>query len=117
MEDENNDNYNSSKSITNHLNEFQIRVNIIIYYQLSVPNYDIKTFGKTEDIIFTIVLFSKLTNKEWTISRKYSDLLELNALLSEYYLKVPFFPKRNGSDQNLRELELRKNVIEKYLNV
>ena len=32
MEDENNDNYNSSKSITNHLNEFQIRVNIIIYY-------------------------------------------------------------------------------------
>ena len=51
------------------------------------------------------------------MTRKYSDLLELNALLSQFYVKVPFFPKRNASDKNLRELELRKTMIEKYLLV
>ena len=116
MEDENDDDYMTSSSKFSELSEFQLKVNKNLN-QLQVTNYDIKYYGKTEDILYTIVLYSKLTNKEWKVTRKYSDMLELSALMSQFYIKVPFFPKRNASDKNLRELELRKTLIEKFLNV
>ena len=68
--------------------------------------------------MYTIVLNSQLTNKEWIVTRKFSESQELNNILSDYYSKIPFFPKRSSYDNNnSRELELRKILIEKYLNV
>ena len=67
--------------------------------------------------MYNITLYSKLTNKEWNLTRKYTEFLELNMIFTQFYVKVPFFPKRNSTDRNLRELDMRKTLIEKYLNV
>ena len=69
-----------------------------------------------DDLIYKIELSSEITQKTWHIYKKFTEFVDLNSILSQFFIRVPYFTK-NSSDKSPSEIEIRKTVLEKYLKV
>ena len=80
-----NNNYTNFKNNnpSSEVNKYGIAVNI--------NNYETKMSGMEEAVFFKIDLYSKLSNKSWSVSHKYMDFFELNLIFDKYYVSPPYF--------------------------
>lgn len=58
---------------------------------VNISNYETKMSGMEESVYFKIDLYSKLSNKSWSVSHKYMEFFELNLIFEKYYVSPPFF--------------------------
>ena len=66
------------------VNKYGIAVNIS-------SNYETKINEMREEVYFKIDLYSKLSNKSWSVSHKYMEFFELNLIFEKYYVSPPYF--------------------------
>jgi hypothetical protein len=77
-----------------------------------------KTIDREDVIFYKIELFSHLTDKEWTVMRRYNDFWELNLILEKYFVRIPAFPGKSLTKvKDLNELNKRKTFLDNYLKV
>ena len=72
--------------------------------------------GMEETVFYIINLYSKLSNKSWSVSHKYMDFFELNLIFDKYYVNPPFFP--NGTligNESVSDINNRKGILNQYL--
>ena len=106
----NNNEYNDYKNsyINTDINKYGIAVNI--------SNYETKMTGMEESVFYLINLYSKLSNKSWTVSHKYMDFFELNLIFDKYYVNPPYFP--NGTlvgAEGVTDIQQRKTILDSYI--
>jgi len=106
----NNNEYNDYKNsyINTDVNKYGIAVNI--------SNYETKMTGMEESVFYLINLYSKLSNKSWTVSHKYMDFFELNLIFDKYYVNPPYFP--NGTlvgAEGVTDIQQRKTILDSYI--
>ena len=102
----NNNNYNPI--INTEVNKYGLAV--------SITNYETKMSGMEESVFYLINLYSKLSNKSWTVSHKYMDFFELNLIFDKYYVNPPYFP--NGTlvgTEGVTDIHHRKTILDQYI--
>ena len=102
------DNYNSHNFSNSDINKYGIAV--------CVNNSESKMSGMEETVFYIINLYSKLSNKSWTVSHKYMDFFELNLIFDKYYVNPPFFP--NGTligNEGVTDINNRKSILNQYI--
>ena len=100
------DNYNNFSN--SDINKYGIAV--------CVNNSESKMSGMEETVFYIINLYSKLSNKSWTVSHKYMDFFELNLIFDKYYVNPPFFP--NGTligNEGVTDINNRKSILNQYI--
>ena len=100
--------YNSFNFNNSDINKYGIAVN--------VSNSESKMTGMEETVFYIINLYSKLSNKSWSVSHKYMDFFELNLIFDKYYVNPPFFP--NGTligNESVSDINNRKGILNQYL--
>ena len=103
----NNNNYNNP-IINTEVNKYGLAV--------SITNYETKMSGMEESVFYLINLYSKLSNKSWTVSHKYMDFFELNLIFDKYYVNPPYFP--NGTlvgTEGVTDIHHRKTILDQYI--
>ena len=103
----NNNNYNN-QIINTEVNKYGLAV--------SITNYETKMSGMEESVFYLINLYSKLSNKSWTVSHKYMDFFELNLIFDKYYVNPPYFP--NGTlvgTEGVTDIHHRKTILDQYI--
>ena len=70
-----------------------------------------------EETVFYIVnLYSKLSNKSWSVSHKYMDFFELNLIFDKYYVNPPFFPSGTLiGNEGISDINNRKSILNQYM--
>ena len=109
IQKDNND-FNDYKNInlTSEVNKYGIAVNI--------NNYETKMTGMEESVCFIINLYSKLSDKSWTVSHKYMDFFELNLIFDKYYVNPPFFPNSTlVGTEGVTDINNKKTVLNQYI--
>ena len=83
---------------------------------VEISNYETKISGVEESVFFIINLYSKLSNKSWTISHKFMDFFELHLIFDKYYVNPPYFPNGTivGNDA-VSEIHHRKTILNQYI--
>ena len=71
-----------NKNPSTEVNKYGLAVNI--------SNYETKMSGIEESVFYKIDLYSKLSNKSWSVSHKYMDFFELNLIFEKYYVSPPY---------------------------
>ena len=102
------DNYNYNNFSNSDINKYGIAV--------CVNNSESKMSGMEETVFYIINLYSKLSNKSWTVSHKYMDFFELNLIFDKYYVNPPFFP--NGTligNEGVTDINNRKSILNQYI--
>ena len=102
------DNYNYNNFNNSDINKYGIAV--------CVNNSESKMSGMEETVFYIINLYSKLSNKSWTVSHKYMDFFELNLIFDKYYVNPPFFP--NGTligNEGVTDINNRKSILNQYI--
>ena len=102
------DNYNYNNFSGSDINKYGIAV--------CVNNSESKMSGMEETVFYIINLYSKLSNKSWTVSHKYMDFFELNLIFDKYYVNPPFFP--NGTligNEGVTDINNRKSILNQYI--
>ena len=105
----NNNEYNyKNNNYNNEVNKYGIAVRI--------SNYETKMSGMEESVFYLINLYSKLSNKSWTVSHKYMDFFELNLIFDKYYVNPPYFPNSTlvGSE-GVTDISHKKNILDSYI--
>jgi len=65
-----------------------------------------------------IDLYSYLSKKEWSTTRKLTDFMELHSILEKFFVNVPKLPpKINLPTKILSELNKKKIIINNFLQV
>ena len=108
QKDNNDFNDYKNTNLTSEVNKYGIAV--------SINNYETKMTGMEESVCFIINLYSKLSDKSWTVSHKYMDFFELNLIFDKYYVNPPFFP--NGTlvgNEGVTDINNRKTVLNQYI--
>ena len=105
----NNDNTNSKNNIpSTEVNKYGLAVNI--------SNYETKMSGIEESIFYKIDLYSKLSNKSWSVTHKYMDFYELNLIFEKYYVSPPYF--LSGAmvgTEGVSDVLHRKTMLNQYI--
>lgn len=84
----------------------------------SVTSYEVKSLGKDEVIFYKIELFSYLTEKEWTVTHRYSSFHDLYSFYKTYFFNVPNFPNKSlGKVSNFTELNKRRDQLNDFISV
>ena len=97
-------NNNSSSEI----NKYGLAVNI--------SNYETRMSGVEESVFYKIDLYSKLSNKSWSVSHKYMDFFELNLIFEKYYVSPPYF--LSGSmvgAEGVSDILHKKTILNQYI--
>ena len=83
---------------------------------VDISNYETKISGMEESVFFVINLYSKLSNKYWTISHKFMDFFELHLIFDKYYVNPPYFPNGTivGNDA-VSDIHHRKTILNQYI--
>ena len=83
---------------------------------VDISNYETKISGMEESVFFIINLYSKLSNKYWTISHKFMDFFELHLIFDKYYVNPPYFPNGTivGNDA-VSDIHHRKTILNQYI--
>ena len=102
------DNYNYNNFSASDVNKYGIAV--------SVSNSESKMSGMEETIFYVINLYSKLSNKSWSVSHKYMDFFELNLIFDKYYVNPPFFPSSTLiGNEGISDINNRKSILNQYI--
>ena len=102
------DNYNYNNFNPSDINKYGIAVN--------VNNSESKMTGMEETVFYIVNLYSKLSNKSWSVSHKYMDFFELNLIFDKYYVNPPYFP--NGTlvgTEGVTDIHHRKTILDQYI--
>ena len=97
-----------NKNPSSEVNKYGIAVNI--------SNYETKMSGYEESVFYKIDLYSKLTNKSWSVSHKYMDFFELNLIFEKYYVSPPYFI--SGAlvgTEGVSDILHRKTILNQYI--
>ena len=90
------------------INKYGIAVN--------VNNSESKMTGMEETVFYVINLYSKLSNKSWSVSHKYMDFFELNLIFDKYYVNPPFFPSGTLiGNEGISDINNRKSILNQYI--
>ena len=83
---------------------------------VSISNYETKMSGMEESVFYLINLYSKLSDKSWTVSHKYMDFFELNLIFDKYYVNPPYFPNSTliGSE-GATDIHHKKTILDSYI--
>ena len=99
------DDLNNSSS---EINKYGLAVNI--------SNYETRMSGVEESVFYKIDLYSKLSNKSWSVSHKYMEFFELNLIFEKYYVSPPFFLGGTMmSSERGADVIHRKAVLNQYI--
>ena len=103
-----NNNYYKNDNLNTEVNKYGIAV--------SVTNYETKMTGMEETVFYLVNLYSKLSNKSWTVSHKYMDFFELNLIFEKYYVNAPYFPNSTlvGSE-GVTDIHHKKTLLDSYI--
>ena len=72
--------------------------------------------GMEETVFYIVNLYSKLSNKSWSVSHKYMDFFELNLIFDKYYVNPPFFPSGTLIDnEGISDINNRKSILNQYM--
>ena len=83
---------------------------------VNINNYETKMSGIEESVFYKIDLYSKLSNKSWSVSHKYMDFFELNLIFEKYYVSPPYFI--SGSvvgTEGISDIMHRKTLLNQYI--
>ena len=83
---------------------------------VNISNYETKMTGVEEAVLFKIDLYSKLSNKSWSVSHKYMDFFELNLIFEKYYVSPPYFI--SGSivgTEGITDIMHKKTILNQYI--
>ena len=83
---------------------------------VNISNYETKMTGVEEAVFFKIDLYSKLSNKSWSVSHKYMDFFELNLIFEKYYVSPPYFI--SGSivgTEGITDIMHKKTILNQYI--
>ena len=97
-----------NKNPSSEVNKYGLAVNI--------SNYETKMSGYEESVFYKIDLYSKLTNKSWSVSHKYMDFFELNLIFEKYYVSPPYFI--SGAivgTEGVSDILHRKTILNQYI--
>jgi hypothetical protein len=97
-----------SKNPSTDVNKYGLAVNI--------SNYETKMAGVEESVFYKIDLYSKLSNKSWSVSHKYMDFFELNLIFEKYYVSPPYFI--SGSmlgTEGVSDVLHKKTILNQYI--
>ena len=97
-----------SKNPSTDVNKYGLAVNI--------SNYETKMAGVEESVFYKIDLYSKLSNKSWSVSHKYMDFCELNLIFEKYYVSPPYFI--SGSmlgTEGVSDVLHKKTILNQYI--
>ena len=97
------------------INMSNVEVNKYGLY-VNISNYETKMSGMQESVFFIINLYSKLSDKSWTVSHKYMDFFELNLIFDKYYVNPPYFP--NGTlvgSEGVTDIHHKKTILNQYI--
>ncbi len=91
------------------VNKYGIAVNI--------SNYETKMSGVEESVYFKIDLYSKLSNKSWSVSHKYMEFFELNLIFEKYYVSPPFFMGQGSmmTTDGVSDIMHKKTLLNQYI--
>ena len=102
------DNYNYNNFNPSDINKYGIAVN--------VNNSESKMTGMEETVFYIVNLYSKLSNKSWSVSHKYMDFFELNLIFDKYYVNPPFFPSGTLiGNEGISDINNRKSILNQYM--
>ena len=103
-----NNNYYKNDNLNTEVNKYGIAA--------SVTNYETKMTGMEETVFYLVNLYSKLSNKSWTVSHKYMDFFELNLIFEKYYVNAPYFPNSTlvGSE-GVTDIHHKKTLLDSYI--
>ena len=107
---ETNEGYNNfrNNNPSTDINKYGLAVNI--------SNYETKMSGIEESIFYKIDLYSKLSNKSWSVSHKYMDFFELNLIFEKYYVSPPYF--LSGAmvgTEGVSDIMHKKTILNQYI--
>ena len=97
-----------NKNSSSEINKYGIAVNI--------SNYETRMSGGEESVLFKIDLYSKLSNKSWSVTHKYMDFFELNLIFEKYYVSPPYFI--SGSmvgTEGISDILHKKTILNQYI--
>ena len=97
-----------SKNSSTEINKYGLAVNI--------SNYETRMSGVEESVFFKIDLYSKLSNKSWSVTHKYMEFFELNLIFEKYYVSPPYFI--SGSmvgNEGVSDILHKKTILNQYI--
>ena len=97
-----------NKNPSSEVNKYGLAVNI--------SNYETKMSGYEESVFYKIDLYSKLTNKSWSVSHKYMDFFELNLIFEKYYVSPPYFISgAMVGTEGVPDILHKKTILNQYI--
>ena len=97
-----------NKDPSSEVNKYGLAVNI--------SNYETKMSGYEESVFYKIDLYSKLTNKSWSVSHKYMDFFELNLIFEKYYVSPPYFISgAMVGTEGVPDILHKKTILNQYI--
>ena len=97
-----------NKNPSTEVNKYGLAVNI--------SNYETKMSGIEESVFYKIDLYSKLSNKSWSVSHKYMDFFELNLIFEKYYVSPPYFVNAGMvGTEGVTDVLHKKTLLNQYI--
>ena len=88
-------------------------LNPLWYYECSSTGYPF-----FDIIYFKIDLHSLISDKSWTVFRRFSEFHDLYLILVKYFISVPKFPNKTLTKvKNFQEINNRKEELDSFLKV
>ncbi len=84
----------------------------------TVTSFEVRSIGKEEVVFYKIDLFSYITEKEWSVTHRYSEFHDLYAFYKSFFSNVPDFPSKSiGKVSNFSELNKRRDQLNQFIIV
>ena len=83
---------------------------------MSIPNFEKRTINSKEVVFYNIEI--RKGDNRWTVSKRYSEMNELNNYISENYMPISSFPSKEWLVWKKEEwLQNRRTALDLYLHV
>jgi hypothetical protein len=84
--------------------------------QISISGYEKRNIRSKKVVFYDIQM--KASEKNWIVSKRYSELVALNNYIKTNFLPVPSFPKKMWiCNTKTTYLEVRKTSLDLYFHV
>lgn len=84
--------------------------------QMSIPNFEKRIIESKEVTFYNIEM--RKGDKRWMISKRYSEMVELNNYINENFMPISSFPSKEWFFRNDEErLQHRRTALDLYLHV
>ncbi len=83
---------------------------------MSIPSFERRTINAKEVVYYNIEL--RKGEKRWTVSKRYSELVELNNYIAANFMPISSFPSKEWVPWNKEaSIQHRKTALDLYLHV